>query len=241
MLAAGKLLNIIYPPRCLACGVETESTRGLCKDCWPEAHFISGLVCEACGLPLPGDSDGCVQYCDSCHRSPPGWYRGRAVALYDGPVRRLILALKHGDRLDTVGPVANWLAHASTDLVEPGCVVVAVPIHWRRFLRRKYNQAALLGRKFAKERELTFVPDVLQRVRPTIIQKGMSRKERIENQSGSVQVHRNRVDHIAGKPVIIVDDVMTTGATLSACSEACLSVGAKSVNVVVVARVSKSS
>ncbi len=224
----------------MACGEDSQDTRGLCSECWREAHFISGLVCDSCGLPLPGETDGDNQYCDICRRTPPSWDRGRAVALYSGPVKRLVLALKHGDRLDVAGPVAQWMAQASQELADPESVVLAVPLHWRRLLRRQYNQSVLIGEKYARVQGLDFLPDSLRRVLVTRVQKGMTREERFQNQLGAVEVPKNRIDSIAGRPVIVIDDVMTTGATLSACAEACRSAGATSVNVVVAARVSLS-
>ncbi len=231
------LANTVFPPQCLSCGEETEENQALCGGCWPQAHFISGLICDACGAPLPGESQDEIQYCESCHRAPPSWQRGRAVALYEGPIRRLTLAFKHGDRLEIMLPVGKWMAQAAIDLIENETLVTAVPLYWSRILRRRYNQAALLGETIAKTRHLEFVPDILKRVRPTAVQRGMTREERFENQLGAIQISARMASRISGRSVLIADDVMTTGATLSACAESCLSNGARSVNVVVLARV----
>ena len=186
---------------------------------------------------MPGETTSERQYCDSCHRAPPSWQRGRAVALYDGPIRRMALALKHGDRHDIAAPAADWMAVAGADVIEPECIVTAVPLHWRRLFRRRYNQAALLGEKLARARRLRFVPDVLKRIKPTVVQKGLTREERYKNQQDAICINNRTAECIARLPVLIVDDVMTTGATLSACAEACLDGGASSVNVIVMARV----
>lgn len=233
------MLETLYPTRCVACGEETAESQMLCATCWPDVHFISGLVCDACGVPLQGDARPESQFCESCFKSPPAWGKGRAVALYQGSVRRMVLALKHADRLDIAIPMASWMSGAVRGLTEPDSIVTAVPLHRRRFFLRRYNQAVLLGNRLAKNENLQFVPDILIRVKPTLMQKGMTRQQRFENLRGAIAINPRQSAKIQGKPVLIVDDVMTTGATLSACAEACLAGGAKTVNVIVLARVAR--
>lgn len=233
------LLKTIYPPRCLSCGDETEGTARFCVACWPDAHFIAGLVCDSCGVPLSGQEGEAYAFCETCHSFPPAWRRGRAVALYDGPVRRMVLSLKHGDRLDVALPAGDWMAKAAEELICPDTIVTAVPLHWRRLFSRRFNQAVVLGQRLAKAHKLPFVPDALRRIRPTVMQKDMTREQRFTNQRDVIRINPRQTERLAGRPVLIVDDVMTTGATLSACAEACLANKSSIVNVIVLARVAR--
>jgi len=216
-----------------------ESGAEFCADCWPEAHFITGLVCDSCGVPLIGESNLDENYCETCHNFPAAWKKGLAVALYDGPVRKMVLALKHGDRLDIALPAARWMAQKAQGLLKPDTLVIAVPLHWRRLFRRQYNQAAILAQKLAQERGVDFLPDALIRVQATKMQKDMNREQRFENLRGAIRVNPRMIQRITNRPVLIVDDVMTSGATLSACAEACLAANARAVNVIVLARVAR--
>ncbi len=151
----------------------------------------------------------------------------------------MVLSLKHGDRLDIALPAARWMAQKSGPLICPDTRVISVPLHWRRLALRRYNQAAVLGQKLAMALDLPFLPDALLRVRPTPMQKDMNREQRFENQSAAITINPRAANQIAHHPLLIVDDVMTTGATLSACTEACLAANARAVNVIVLARVAR--
>jgi ComF family protein len=210
----------------------------LCQACWPDAHFIAGSVCDACGVPIKGEAEE-EDLCETCYASPPAWKKGRAVGLYEGPLRRMTLALKHGDRQDIAKHMARWMLGVGDHLISPETTIVPVPLHWTRMLRRKFNQSVLIAEAIAAERAVRHVPDALKRIRMTKPQKNMTRTERYDNQRGALQAHPNRVDQIKGKPILLIDDVMTTGATLSACAEACFDAGAASVNVLVFARVAR--
>ena len=142
------VVDLLWPPSCLGCGTHVETAAGLCPPCWARARFITGLACTRCGLPLPGTEDMAVQ-CDDCHRHPPPWTRGVATALYAGPMRQLVLGLKHGDRLDLARPLGNWLARTARPLITPDTLVAPVPLHWWRRLQRRSDQAALLATRVA--------------------------------------------------------------------------------------------
>ncbi|MEM6617750.1 MAG: ComF family protein [Pseudomonadota bacterium] len=235
-----RLFQTVYPSRCLACGEEVLNDAALCPGCWPDAHFVSGTACESCGVPVPATREnGGPNICESCHLDPPPWAKGRAVALYDGPVRRMVMALKHGDRLDLVPKMAGWMSAAGDDLITPATVLAPVPLHWTRLLRRRYNQAALLAAQVAHMTGGRHVPDLLQRTRATGQQRDMDRSERFQNQRTAIRPHPGRHRLLAGAQVLIVDDVMTTGATLTACTEALLAAGAARVDVLVFARVAR--
>ncbi len=151
----------------------------------------------------------------------------------------MVLSLKHGDRLDIALPAAEWMAEVAESVITPDTIVTAVPLHWRRLVTRRFNQAVELGRRLAQARALEFVPDGLKRVRPTMMQKDMTRDERFENQRDAILINPRQATRLSGRPVLIVDDVMTTGATLSACAEACMANNATYVNVIVLARVAR--
>jgi len=229
-------LRVLYPSRCLSCGVQTGHDFALCSSCWREVEFITGLVCDECGVPLPGRS-GTVEKCDGCLRDPKPWQCGRAAVRYEGQGRDLVLKLKHGDRDDIAEPAARWMLDAARDIIVPDMIVAPVPLHWKRILRRRYNQSHLLGQSFAQAAGLECVPDLLVRRRHTPMLEGKSPQERKLIVKDAITVHAKIQALIKGRAVLLVDDVMTTGATLGAATRACYDGGAKSVNIVVLARV----
>lgn len=233
-------VQLVYPPQCLSCDALVSSDFGLCPKCWRDTPFITGLVCDCCGTPLPGDDEGgpAVQ-CDECLQTRRPWARGRAAMLYRDNARRLVMALKHGDRLDLAGPAAGWLKQAAAPLVQPDTLVAPVPLHWLRLLKRRYNQSALLARALAQRCDLPHCPDLLHRARNTRSQEGRDRDGRFANLAGAIRVNDRRRWQAEGRPVLLVDDVMTSGATLGACAEALLAAGAARVDVVVLCRVAK--
>lgn len=236
-----RALRFVYPPRCIACGEEVETEKALCGPCWSDAWFISAPCCDACAVPLPGTADGERLLCDDCTSAPKPWAAGRAVAVYSGTGRRITLALKHGDRLDIAGPIGRWMSAAAQDVLADTDVIAPVPLHWTRLFRRRYNQAALLAGVLGGASAGDVVQDLLLRRRRTVMQKGMSRAARMDNQRQAIAANPKRLPAIAGKRILLVDDVMTTGATLSACTEACYTAGAADVNIVVFARVATGS
>jgi predicted amidophosphoribosyltransferase len=240
-------LRGILPPQCLACGAEVTSDHGLCPDCWRETVFLSGLVCDLCGAPLPGEDSGRPEHCDDCLRTPRPWRQGRAALLYTGTGRRLVLALKHGDRLDLVPPLAGWMQRAAAPMLGPDLapdlapefIVAPVPLHRWRLVKRRYNQSALLAGALARAAGLRHIPDLLTRVEATPSQEGRDRAARFANLEGAIRATPRRVAALSGARVLLVDDVLTSGATLAAASEACLAAGASDVSVLVLARVAK--
>jgi ComF family protein len=233
--AAGKLIaNAILPPRCLACGVTVETSGALCASCFSGFTFIAAPICRVCGIPLEIAHDDDL-ICGGCIRERPDFNRARAVFVYDATSKGLLLAFKHGDRTDAGVHLARWMCRAGAELIEACDLVVPVPLHRWRFLWRSYNQAALLANALSKVTGKPSVPDALVRTRATPSQGHLDRKGRRRNVKDAFRV--NRVRAIEGKKVLLIDDVLTTGATVEACTRALLAVGARAVDVLVLGRV----
>lgn len=238
MLGLQRALSIVYPTQCVLCAAQVDQDGGLCGACWRETPFVGGLSCDACGAPLPGYESGRVQ-CDACLVSPRLWEAGRAAFTYDGNGRRIILALKHGDRTDLAKPAALWLQNAGREILSEETLLVPVPIHWTRLLRRRYNQAAEITRALSKTTGLAMCQDALLRTKRTVTQNGMTVAQRQTNMDGAIVANPKRYQRLEGSRICLVDDVMTSGATLTACTAAAFDAGADQVFVMVLARVAK--
>lgn len=236
---ADSALRALYPPHCLTCDTLIEEQGALCPGCWRQTPFIFGLCCDLCGLPLPGqDGPGAAAIiCDECMTIARPWEQGRAAMLYDDRARQILLGLKYRDRLDMVPLAAKWLARTAQPLLLPDMLVAPIPLHWLRLLKRRYNQAALLSHALARETGLAHCPDLLTRIRYTGSQDGRGRDERFANLQGAIRPHPRRAHLLCNRHILLVDDVMTVGATFAAATEACLAHGAASVRVIALARV----
>jgi ComF family protein len=231
------LLDLMLPPRCLRCGVTVDGHGRLCAECWRALTFLGPPQCRLCGYPLPHALPA-APLCGDCAAEAPAYDRARAALRYDDGARRLILAFKHADRTDTAPAFGRWLAGAGAELLADAELITPVPLHRLRLLKRGYNQAAILARALARESGLALVPDLLQRRRATRSQQGLSGHARLENvTAGAFRVHPWHRGRVEGRRVLLIDDVLTTGATVGACTRVLRRAGASQVDVLTLARV----
>ena len=233
-----RVLSMVYPDQCALCETRVEQQGGLCAACWSETPFLSGLVCHSCGVSLPGmDTEGV--FCDDCLVTPRPWEAGRAAMAYRDAGRRIVLALKHSDRLDLAPACAGWMARAGAPVLQDDTLLVPIPIHWSRLLRRRYNQSVTLSRALGRKTGLDVMPEALLRNRRTLVQDGMTVEERFTNLRNAITPNPKVSDRLRGRRICLIDDVMTSGATLSVAAEALYDAGAGQVCTLVLARVEK--
>ncbi len=234
--ATDAVLDVLLPHQCLGCGAIVETAGVLCPTCWGDLTFIGPPHCHACGLPFEFDP-GPGALCAACSREAPLIERTRAALAYSDASRTLILGFKHGDHTEAAAALAKWMLRAGADLVEEADLIVPVPLHWTRLFSRRYNQAALLAKEMSRETGIACVPDALLRRRRTPSQGRLGRAGRRRNVRGAFAVAERNREKLADRRVLLVDDVLTTGATLTACARTLLRGGARAVDAVTLARV----
>src|ERR671918_580264 len=208
------------------CGVVVEGQGRLCAECWRSLTFLGPPQCRLCGYPLPHALPA-APLCGECAREEPAYERARAALRYDDGARRLILAFKHADRTDTAPALGVWLARAGAELLADAELIAPVPLHRWRLLKRGYNQSAILARALARETGLPLIPDLLQRQRATPSQQGLSGQARLKNVTATAfRVHPWQRRRVEDKAVVLIDDVLTTGATVGACARVLRRAGA---------------
>lgn len=231
--AARAVVDFALPPRCPGCGTVTDRDHSFCLPCWESLDFLGEPCCPRCALPLPYDAGG--GECGGCRADPPAFDRMRAAVAYGPVARRVVLKLKYSGRPG----VAATLAHFMLRHVQPAgdAIIAPVPLHRWRMWKRGYNQSALIASALAARSGLPVELDLVRRVKPTRILRGLGRRERALAVRGAFKVADERRGLVAGRSVLLVDDVFTTGATASACARTLKRSGAAEVNILCWARV----
>lgn len=227
------VLDALFPPQALD-GGPRPLAGGYGAEAWARIHFLDDPVCDGCGAPFEFDPGA---RCAACLRRPFAFDAARAACLYDEVSRDPILKLKHADRADLAPLLARWISRAARDLIAEADAIAPVPLHPLRLLARRYNQAAEIARPLAAMSGVPYLPDALVRRRRTASQGGKSGQGRRRNVAGAFEVPSRRAVQVAGKRILLVDDVLTTGATAEGCARALKAAGAIRVDLAVVARV----
>ena len=232
---AGAALDTLYPPTCLSCRAATNAHGALCPRCWAAIRFIERPFCERLGTPFERDlGEGLIS--PQAMADPPAFARARAVARFeDGPARILAHRLKYSDRAELARPIGRWMARAGADLLADADLLAPIPLHPLRLWRRRFNQAALLAREIARQTGIRCDAGALLRVKATRSQVGLSRAQRAENVQGAFRAAEGA--QLRGRKLVLIDDVLTSGATANAASRALIRAGASRVDVLVFARV----
>lgn len=230
-----RVLDLLFPPQCLSCHARVPTHGTLCTTCWQGVRFITEPCCALCGLPFEYAA-GQDALCAACLHEPPPFARARAAFVYDAASRRLVLGLKYHDQTLLAKTYGTWLMSAGRALIESCDVIVPVPLHYWRFVARRYNQSALLAQSLGRLSHKPVLLTALTRRRNTKPQASLARKERLTNVKGAFAASARGAQAVKGKNVLLVDDVMTTGATIHECTRALLKAGALNVQVLTLAR-----
>ncbi|MDX9689585.1 MAG: ComF family protein [Alphaproteobacteria bacterium] len=229
-------VDFILPPLCVGCETPITRAHALCADCWAKIRFISDPFCACCGFPFDYPmGEGAL--CGKCLSEPPSYDMVRSAVIYDEESRGMILRLKHADQTHLHVVLAGWMTRCGQEALTGCDAVLPVPLHRWRLLKRRYNQSALLASAIAKQTGLSYWPDALLRVKATDSQKDKGEKARRANVAKAFAVNP-RFD-VSGQTLVLIDDVFTSGATVSECARVLKKAGAASVRVITLARVAR--
>jgi ComF family protein len=231
-----RLINVVLPAQCIHCGELTANPGGLCPACWPNLSFIEEPLCDRSGVPFAYDPGPGIFSAQALAR-PPVWHRARAAVEYNDTSRALIHALKYHDRHEVVDLMAQTMTGAARHFFADADLVIPVPLYPSRLWHRRFNQSAMLARQIAQRKHLPFRSDILLRARQTRQQVGLRGAERRKNVKGAFEIDPQHGLQIKNANIILIDDVITTGATVGACSEVLLRAGCHRVDVVAFALV----
>ncbi len=234
--AAAAAADLVVPPVCLGCHRPLAAHNAICARCWADIDFIRAPLCDRLGIPLPFDVGGSM-ISAAAAADPPDYDRARAVARFDGVMRELVHDLKFRDRHDARRLFGRWLVEAGGELLGDADVIVPVPLTRGRLAGRRFNQSAVLAHEVARLAGLRYAPTALKRTRRTRPQVGLSRQQRRDNVAGAFKVADDKRAELAGAKIVLIDDVITTGATARACARVLKRAGADRVDVLALALV----
>jgi ComF family protein len=234
--AGRRIVDLVLPPTCLACRKPVGSAGGLCPACWTGMGFIERPYCERLGTPFTSDIGGAV-LSPAAIADPPAYDRARAAARYGDVARDLVHLLKYGDRLDLARPLGRWMARAGAELLADADALVPVPLHWSRLWQRRFNQSAALAQAISSISGVPVADHILARDQATPPQVGLTKSERASNVQGAFSVPKSARIDVKGRKLIVIDDVLTSGATASACARVLRRARASRIDVLVLARV----
>lgn len=229
------LADALFPPACLRCDGHVSDQGSLCPACFARIHWLAAPLCACCGIPFPY-ALGEETRCGRCLAEPPSFAKARAVFRYDEASGKLITRFKYADRIHSARAYAGWMKRAGKELFSGIDLIVPVPLHFLRRMGRRYNQAELLAGALAKMTGLAYAPQLLKRKKSTKQQSGLSRSVRLKNVRGAFMVPPSWKEKLQGASILLIDDVLTTGATAEAASRTLLNCGAKEVSVLTLAR-----
>jgi len=234
--AARQAVNFALPPRCAGCGVVTDGPHRFCIGCWQSLHFLGEPCCARCGFPFEVERGAGAEECGACLADPPPFDSLRAAVAYGEVARKVALKLKYGRRPAVAETLARFMARHLSGVPE-NAIVVPVPLHRWRIWSRGYNQAALIAAALAREGHLDIDLDLLRRVKRTPVLRGLGKNARLKAMRGAFRVRAPAKERLAGRPVLLVDDVYTSGATARACAATLKRAGSGPVNIICWARV----
>jgi ComF family protein len=231
-------LDVLLPPGCAQCQAPVARHGQLCAACFQTLTFITEPLCRSCGLPFATREEaGRCRFCQRCDEFPPTWREARGALLYTEAAKHLLLPFKHADRGELAHVLSFHMQRAGAALLERAELLVPVPLHKRRLRQRRFNQAVLLARALGRRARRPVLPDALQRLHATPALGGATALARAEALRGAIAVRHSRLDRIAGRRILLIDDVLTSGATANACAQALLDARASNVDVLVASRV----
>lgn len=232
---SGGTLHFLFPPTCINCKKPLSTDKSLCSICWKNLSFLSQPNCGTCARPLDISLTP-NPICVFCLRDPPLYSKTRSALIYNAHARKMISSFKQGHTNHVVPTFSQWMYHVSKDVLKDADFIIPVPLHWRRLIYRGFNQSALLAQGISKLSHVPYHPLLLQKNKSTLPQASLPEKSRHQNVKKAFSISTKYSNLINNKYIVLVDDVMATGATLSACAEPLLKAGAAKVSIIVLAR-----
>lgn len=233
------LIDYLFPPVCLNCLTPLEVPHKVCPDCWQNIEFLVSPLCEIKGIPFPFDLEpGTISA--AAIKNPPEYDKARGVAAYEGTMKDLIHKLKYNDRHELLNLLVTWMKFSGKELIQQSDLIVPIPLYKSRLWERRFNQSALLAKRLSQQTEIPYECSILHRQKKTRSQVGLTSKERYQNLKNAFIIEETKRNKLEGKSILVIDDVITTGATINSAAIALKKSGARSVNILSLAIVTDS-